>query len=248
MTRLDCTHVRERLAAFHDGELPLDDHIAVASHLGECSACAGECRQLEWLAGMLRSAVVPRPLDRRDAEAMLASVVSRHRAEREQSLGARIGRMFEDWHLVYAALSATCATVVCATVLLSLWHFAPPERADSLSGILSALAAPGSDRNPVRISDRISMPRVSPEVVPAFLVGEPGAEDAIFALSGVVTQEGRLQYTEVLVSSGDQRGLTRLIDAASEVRFEPASFAGEPIAVNMVWLLTHTTVRGKTHG
>lgn len=35
-----------------------------------------------------------------------------------------------------------------------------------------------------------------------------------------------------------------LLDVAAAVRFEPASFAGVPVAVNMVWLLAHTTVRG----
>jgi hypothetical protein len=37
------------------------------------------------------------------------------------------------------------------------------------------------------------------------------------------------------------------MNAVREARFHPASRRGSPVAVNLVWLLTHTTVRGKTH-
>jgi len=36
-----------------------------------------------------------------------------------------------------------------------------------------------------------------------------------------------------------------LRDAVSRARFEPATRKGMPVAVNMVWLVAHTTVRGK---
>jgi hypothetical protein len=35
-----------------------------------------------------------------------------------------------------------------------------------------------------------------------------------------------------------------MLGAMSQARFEPARVAGLPIAVNMVWLVAHTTVRG----
>ena len=31
-----CVDVRERLEAFHDGELSIDERIAIQHHLGEC--------------------------------------------------------------------------------------------------------------------------------------------------------------------------------------------------------------------
>jgi hypothetical protein len=37
-----------------------------------------------------------------------------------------------------------------------------------------------------------------------------------------------------------------MLGAMAQARFEPARVAGLPIAVNMVWLVTHTTVRGTT--
>jgi hypothetical protein len=38
--------------------------------------------------------------------------------------------------------------------------------------------------------------------------------------------------------------VANLLDAVSHARFEPASVAGLPVAVNMVWMVAHTTVRG----
>ncbi|MBM3769696.1 MAG: hypothetical protein FJW27_00100 [Acidimicrobiia bacterium] len=42
----------------------------------------------------------------------------------------------------------------------------------------------------------------------------------------------------------EARGVANLLDAVSRARFEPASVAGLPVAVNMVWMVAHTTVRG----
>jgi hypothetical protein len=36
-----------------------------------------------------------------------------------------------------------------------------------------------------------------------------------------------------------------MLDAISRSRLEPARFGGSPVAVNLVWLLAHTTVKGK---
>ena len=35
-----------------------------------------------------------------------------------------------------------------------------------------------------------------------------------------------------------------LLDAISRTRLEPAQFGGVTVAVNLVWLLAHTTVKG----
>jgi len=45
--------------------------------------------------------------------------------------------------------------------------------------------------------------------------------------------------------SSQARAVQTMIGAMSQARFEPARVAGLPIAVNMVWLMTHTTVRGE---
>ena len=75
-------------------------------------------------------------------------------------------------------------------------------------------------------------------------------EDAVLALSAVVTREGRIQSIDVLAAE-QARALKvkpevvlAMIDAASRAQFEPARAGGAPVAVSMVWLLAHTTVVG----
>ena len=74
-------------------------------------------------------------------------------------------------------------------------------------------------------------------------------EDAVLALSAVVTRDGRLKNLEAVLSeqpsSADRERVLRLLDQVSRARFEPARVGGSPIAVKTVWLFAHTTVRGK---
>jgi hypothetical protein len=249
MKLLSCAATQRRLTEYLDGELSVEDQIAVRAHLEGCPPCAYEARELGEVGEALRLAAGMFPAPARTT-GLQATVLGRLEAEDQQSLPARMRRMFEDMHLVWAGLSAATATVVCAVLLFAIGYFSPPERADSLSGMLSALASPGSNRNPVRIDYRILPPRVASDVpVPAVLTSSsPDEDDLVFALAAVVTQEGRLTNPEVLlVNRGDRATVMRLMNAVIEARFEPASYGGNPVAVNLVWLLTHTTVRAKTH-
>jgi hypothetical protein len=82
---------------------------------------------------------------------------------------------------------------------------------------------------------------------PALVAGE---DEAVFALAAVVTREGRVANYEVLVSERENRpgavDVTRLLDRVARSRFAPAErgVARAPVAVNMVWLLARTTVKG----
>jgi hypothetical protein len=210
----------------------------------------GEFKALSDVGESLRCAAAWHAASPNETAGIAGSVVSRLAAENEQSMSAQVRRAFEDMHFVWAGLSAAGATVVCAAFLFAIGYFAPPERDDSLAGLLSALASPGSDRNPVRIDGRISPPRVSRDTrVPAVLVNAPpGEDDLVLALAAVVTQEGRIRDPEVLLANHPDRDtVERLMNAVVEARFEPASYGGAPVAVNLVWLLTHTTVRAKAH-
>jgi hypothetical protein len=248
MKVLRCSAVVRCLEAFHDGGLPVPDRVAVAHHLQDCPACAHEADALARLGATLRAeAAVPAP-GASEFASMRDAIVGRLQAEHEFSWPVRVGHLFEDMHLVWAGLSATAATVTCAALLFAIWFLSPPERADSLAGVLSALASPGSDRNPVSIDQRMRLPRVSDEaVLPAVLASTATEEDLVFALAAVVTQEGRIARSEVLVSNHRGRDVLRLMNAINEARFQPASLRGAPVAVNLVWLLTHTTVRAKVH-
>lgn len=249
MKVLTCADVLDSLEAYCDRELPVGDHIAVEHHLSWCRECGEEHARLRAIGEALRAAAAARPPVPVDAAAFAGTVVSRLEAERAVSWPSRVSQLFEDMHLVWAGLSATAATATCAALLFAIWFLAPPERADSLAGILSALAAPGSDRNPVAIDHLVSLPRGidSADAVPAALASTT-EEDLVLALAAVVTREGRVTNPELLLTNGEDREVAlRLMNAVREARFHPASRRGSPVAVNLVWLLTHTTVRGKTH-
>lgn len=248
MKVLDCTVVEQLLDAFHDGELSVDDRVAVGLHLQDCPLCSHEAEALAFIGASLRDEAPHRGPSAAELDSMRDAIVGRVQAERAVSWPVRVGHLFDDMHLVWAGLSATAATVTCAALLFGIWFLSPPERADSLAGLLSALAAPGSDRNPVSIDQRMRLPRVSNGgVLPAMLSTSATEEDLVFALAAVVTQEGRIARSEVLVSNHRDRDVLLLMNAINEARFQPASLRGSPVAVNLVWLLTHTTVRAKVH-
>lgn len=251
MTLLSCAMVRRRLTAYHDGELPVDQQIAVECHLAGCPLCCSAAEALSSIGDALRSAAAAMAVQVEETECLPLTVVSRLEAERSQTFAARASRMFEDMHLMWAGLAATAATVTCAVLLVGLWWLSPPERADSLAGVISTLASQGSERYPFHVNFGMSLPRAVPgEPVSALLevTTVPGEqeEDLVFALAAVVTRDGRIENPEVLqVSRSDRRAIEQLMDAVLEARFQPASFQGRIVAVNMVWLFTHTTVRAK---
>ena len=75
-------------------------------------------------------------------------------------------------------------------------------------------------------------------------------EDAELMLSALVTRDGRIQNLEVLEEQAralhvKPEVMLAMVEAASRARFEPASPAASPVAVNVVWLVTSTTVKGR---
>src|SRR5438045_1231708 len=61
MTGLTCAAVRQRLAAFHDDELAVQERIAVQSHVNTCDGCQTELAGYREVAGALRLAAAPAP-------------------------------------------------------------------------------------------------------------------------------------------------------------------------------------------
>jgi hypothetical protein len=247
MRAMTCAAARRKLQAYHDRELPVADEIAVASHLEWCSGCTYAFGELQLLSAALHEIAPGRQaLSREEAAGFTAAVVSRMDAERDQSLIARVRDMFDDMHLVYAGLGATAATLVCVVIMLGMMRFATRERPDSLAAIVNILANPGSNLNPVAIDARVQMPRA----LDGALSSSAAPDDAVFALAAVVTREGTISNLEMLRTGGrqgtaDAKAEVALMDAMSRARFEPAQMAGLPVAVNMVWVVAHTTVRGK---
>jgi Putative zinc-finger len=245
MTLMTCAAVQRRLQAFHDRELQVADLIAIEGHLHDCPPCASDLHELQAVGNALRLAAAPAPPD--DWTGVRSGVISRMRAEAHESWTARVRRAFDDLHLIWIGLASTAATCLCAGAVLSMLHFASPDRQDSLAAVIAVMAAPsGSDLNPARLDGRIQAPSV-PEngIVYATLERSVMDGDLVVPLSAIVTREGRLSGLELLNKRQDGREVTTIVEALSRGRLEPAQFGGSPVAVNLVWLVAHTTVKGK---
>jgi hypothetical protein len=246
MTLLTCAAVRRRLEEFHDRELPVPELIAVEAHVKDCPPCARDLREVQAIGDGVRMVSAPGPAD--DWAGLASGVISRMRAESHEEWTSRVRRAFDDLHLVWVGLASTAATFLCAAAVASMLHYASPERNDSLAAVITVMAAPlGSDLNPARLDPWIRVPSVPQDgVVSATLENSVlRQQDHMLALSAVVTKEGRVWGLELLPGGHDRGDVTRFLDALSRGRLEPAQFGGSPVAVNLIWLVAHTTVKGK---
>jgi hypothetical protein len=262
MKVLSCSAALRSLQAFHDGELPVATQIAVSGHVDGCGRCAAALAEIEELGSVLRHAApgrAPMPCD--EAAAFRSTVVNRVKVEHDASFGVWLHDVLDDVRMVYAGVGASLATTMCLILMIGMMRFATIERTDSLAGILNFLATQGTNENPFVVDARVMLPRAldapfsSGELL---LVAEDAAagaktvNDNVLTLSAVVTREGTVSNLEVLDGSAPAPGtatvdarVEELRDAVSRARFEPATRRGLPVAVNMVWLVAHTTVRAK---
>lgn len=253
---LGCEHAREMLPSFVDGELCVDEQVVVETHLRWCRTCAAHVEDLRLIGDSIRLGALapPSEVEHRELAGLQAGVLSRVRVEREQSFGMRVRSLLDDRNLLWAGVGATTALVVCLFGTMSVLHAASEELPESLAGVIQSLANPGSDRNPMLLDGRmIQVPRALDDSPSLDQLSE---EEAVFALAAVVTREGRIANYEVLLSKRDgarggsresqARHVTTLLDKVAQSRFAPAErgVARAPVAVNMVWLLARTTVRG----
>ena len=245
MTLLNCTAVRRRLHAFHDRELPIPDLIAIESHVGRCAGCAGQLHDLRTLGDVLRQVAAPGRAD--DWTGLQSGVISRMRAEADEAWGARVRRMFDDMHLVWIGLAAAVGTIICGILALSALHYASAERDDSLAAMITVISAPsGSDLNPVRAEKFLQVPTVpKADAMEVMLAHAVSQDEVVVALNAVVTKDGRVTGLWLLSGESGDRGVSPMLQAVSNARLEPGRRGTAPVAVNLVWLLAHTTVKGK---
>lgn len=254
MKALTCAATRRRLQAYHDDELPVAEQIAVTAHLEWCDGCAAALEDLQVVGDLLRDVLPGRAALVEEQTAVFpAVVVNRLKAEQDVSWRARLQLMFEDGHLVYAGAAAAVAALVCVVVMVAMMRFVNSTPHPNSLAALVDLLTPGSNQNPVVPRANVQMPK---PLDAAFYTNSEvsGDDEAVFTLAGVVTREGRVANLkllrdsehEVLPGTDEAKVVANLLDAVSRARFEPASVAGLPVAVNMVWLVAHTTVRGRT--
>lgn len=236
-----CADVRERLEAFYDGELGIDERIAVQNHLGECVACNLAAIELNVIGSTLRQLagdVAEQPVE---PLRISAHVLERLRVEEQFSIRSQVMDWFQDMHLVWAGLGASLATMICVVGSASVLHAANQERPNSMARVISVLASPGSNDNPLRLNYEMNAPRA---VTDAAI--EMSEEDVEYALSAVVSREGRVQGVEMINQPFSNRpAVNAMLNEAYRMQFAPATDRGDAVAVSVVWLVASTTVKGR---
>jgi Putative zinc-finger len=242
---LPCAQVRDDLPAYHDGELEIENQVLIQGHLQECVACRLEATALTDLGDALRTMAGSVP-GRASAETGLITrgVLDRIRVEQRFSLVSQLRESFQDMHLVWAGLGATFAMLFCICASAGVLHAANQERPDSLAGIISTIASGATD--PVRLVDSAYENKPLLDTTESLPVGQ----ETDLMLSAFVTRDGRIQNVELLEEQAralhvKPEVVLAMIDAASRARFSPTQAGAYPGGVNVVWLVTSTTVKGR---
>jgi putative zinc finger protein len=263
---LGCDAAREMLEAFVDGELPTTEQVALESHLRWCAICRARVEDMQLIGASLRLGSRAQETDASDLlelAAIQSDVLTRVRAEHDQSFPVFVHEIFEDMRFLWPAIGATAALMVCVFAAVSVHTAARGADPDSMANMIKTLASESAERiaprpflssyYPVQLDGRILAPRSLDDG--SALESIPQG-DAVFALEAVVTREGRVVDSELLHSqrSGVMRRakateddeVTALLDAVNRSRFTPAQAAdgGGAVAVRVVWILARTTVKG----
>jgi len=139
-----CEYAREHLDAFVDGELSVDEQVAVESHLRWCRTCAARVEDVQLIGDSIRLGSLAPRADDEEAQTVRhvhSSVLIRVRAEEELSFGARFRDMFTDMRLLWPALGATSAVTVGLALALSVLHSTTLERPESLATMIDSLVS-----------------------------------------------------------------------------------------------------------
>jgi anti-sigma factor RsiW len=260
-----CDHARELLEPFLDGEISIDDQVAIEAHLRWCQTCAARIDDLRVIGASVRGAPVAAGTceDEEALAAIQSGVLARVRAERDEAFLSRIRVSCSDTRLLFPALGATMALMLCfgltvtvqATTSRQLTEMliarTPPRVIDEGQApyavrMLEQSADPGSDQNPMRLDDAFA----SPQLVNALsLIEGIKDEEAVFNLATVVSRKGRIENYELLRSSDGRRAMIAsdsVLNAVRQSRFSPAQdHGGDPIATIMVWRIEKTSVAAR---
>ena len=246
MTFLTCAAVRRRLPAFYDRELPVPDQIAIESHVSDCPPCAGELEDIRAArrrAALRRGAGPGRRLDR--------PAVRRHQPHARR--GARVVDRADRPHVrrhapgVDRPRRRRSPPSSAARWRSAPCHFASPERDDSLAAMIAVISAPsGSDLNPVRNDQFLQVPTVPERGAIEFVARAAG--DPRRAGAGAVCR-GHAGRASVGPVGARHRAAPARVQPDPQGALDRPPRAGplgaSPVAVNLVWLLAHTTVKAK---
>jgi anti-sigma factor RsiW len=251
MLTLNCEQVRAELSAYHDEELPVADRIAISDHLAACPACTVEADDLLAIRDALRA------IGHSDVESIAglnrlqSDILERCDAEEKASLTTRIEKLFEDPRRASASLVLSFVASLCVAMGAFVLAQGPVRHPESLEAVMNQASRMGNIFLP---PSSVELPRVHVEaVMPAAVMNRYGSEESV-AFAALVTADGELADLAFL-GEQSRRGhrsppvtheqLSQLLNAAATARFEPARVAGLPVSLNVVWLVTHRTVRAR---
>ena len=226
---LGCDAAREMLQAFVDRELPMVDQVGL-SPPALVRYVLGTVEDLRTIGTGIRLCAAVPGLHAEDPRALAviqSEVLTRIRAERDQSLSVWCRDLFADMRFLWPAIGATAAVAMCLFAMTSVNRVARAEHPYSMADRISTLANPGSDRNPLQLDSRMLAPRpldhgLSLDLLPA--------EEVVFALAAVVTREGRVANFELL-GPDESAHVRPLLEAVKESRFTPARTSDGAVAV-----------------
>jgi len=251
-----CEQARELLDGLIDGELSLNEQLLVESHLRWCRTCALRVEDIRLIGESLRGGSTTRfAVEDESVSAIQDAVVTRVRAERAQSWAVRVRDTFSDMRLLWPAIGATAAVVLCVSAASSVLQATSVRHEQSLASVIRTLAYPA----PIKPAEDgffgIAIPRPyedDAERTGGMLDAIPD-EDVIYAFRAVLDRQGRVSYSEQLASGWTTREEKAVhdvhdravLDAVAQTRFAAARTAlGQPVAFDMVWMIAKTTVVG----
>ena len=254
-----CDRARTLLEGLVDGELSMADQLAVESHLRWCDTCALRVEDLRVIGASLRVNSAVRPVT--DAENGTLTVLTdgllvRVRAERAQSFRSRVREMFADRRLLWPAVGATAAVMLCVAAAVSVLHASTVQSRNSLAGLIAEIGVPGTEKWPLRPADNgVSIPELNADdsARAGGMLEQMPEDDVIYAVRTVMGRDGTIANYELLLSDDtsvvDRAAATRaaaqevaLLNAVRNTRFVPAQTPlGQAVAVDMVWVIAKTT-------
>jgi hypothetical protein len=253
---IGCDYARARLESLVDGELAMDEQVAVGSHVRWCRTCAARIEDLRLIGDSIRRrSALLRGGDGFDprVQAVEAGVIGRVCAEHDQALLTRLREQLTDLRLVLPAAGASVAVMLAIGVALAVLQLTSVEVPESLAARLEAMGSPGSERNPLRPDNRgwvdsrfgvfidsnrvggISLPRALVDGGGMMLAGFGPSESSV-TVGMVVGRDGRVVRYEIRGTPSAEAGYEAAIDAAvQQALFAPAQLpSGRPVAVELV--------------
>jgi len=136
---------------------------------------------------------------------------------------------------------------VCVVIMLGMMRFATDERPDSLAAIVSVLATPLECESGNDLTDASACHARWAERFQR--ANESAEQDAVFTLEAIVTRQGRVSSLAVLRAArhhsavGQVQLIEDLLEVVSRSRLDASLPNNQAVAVNMLWLVEHATVR-----